>query len=103
MLINECEKTKEPTAHNQPTTNEQPTQGNKTCNSTLCTVAVAILISAFAASYILADNRLPLACTGIAESDRVVQDKIRLGMWGATVFFGILVIICWCCYVHKMR
>ena len=81
---------------------EKSTQGNKTCKRTLCkTVAVAILISVFAASYILADNRLPLACSGIAESDRVAQDKIRLSLWGATVFFGILVFICCCCY--KMR
>ena len=67
-------------------------------------VVIAILLTLFTASYmyILADNRRPLACSGTAEAD-LVQDIVRLVLWGVNVLLGILVFVCWCCYVWKRK
>jgi len=78
----------------------------KTKQSTQCTRSLAILIAflttAFAASYILADNMLPLACSGMAEADLYLQG-IRLVLWGVTVILGVLVLICWWIYAYSRR
>ena len=77
----------------------------KTKQSTQCTRSLAILIAflttAFAASYILADNMLPLACSGMAEADLYLQGIIRLVLWGVTVILGVLVLICWWIYAQS--
>ena len=65
-------------------------------------ICIAVLITAFAASCILADNRLPLACSGIAEAD-LAQDTVRLVLWSVNVLLGIIVFVWWCCYVRKRR
>ena len=75
-----------------------------TCTCT-CILAVsnAILITAFAACYILADTRLPLACSAeIAETDPIL-DIVRLVLWGATVIFGVAVFFCWWWYTHMYK
>ena len=75
--------------------------------TTRCThslaILIAFLITAFAASYILADNRLPLACSGIAETNLYPQGIIRLVLWGVTVMLGVLVFICWRTYAYFRR
>ena len=65
-------------------------------------IFIAFLITPFAASYILADNRLPLACSGMAEAD-LVQDIVRLVLWSVNVLLGIIVFASWCCYVQKRK
>ena len=45
-----------------------------------CGIIQGVLISLFAASYILADNRLPLACTCSAR-DISFRNKVWVGLW----------------------
>ena len=47
---------------------------------TICAIIPGVFISLFAASYILADNRLPLACTGSAK-DISSRSKVWVGLW----------------------
>ena len=60
-------------------------------------VVMGFLVFVFAASYILADNRLPLACTIINE---INQDIVRLILQGATFILGLVVLVCWCIYIY---
>ena len=81
----------------QKTNENTNTQENTTCRCTcFLAVVIGLLISAFAASYSMADNRLPLACSNITEVDQLA---VRLGLWGATALFGLVVFACWCCYI----
>ena len=70
---------------------ETAAEGSKICRCIRVTV-IAILIFAFAASFILADTRLPLACTGKAR-DRHTQDVISISLWGFTIVFGVLLAV----------
>ena len=76
------------------------------CTST-CTLGTfyAILLSVFAGLYILADNRLPLACSGVAKDDINVRGLIRLSMWVVAVFVagGVIVVWSWWQSVHDQR
>lgn len=60
--------------------------------STICAFIPGVFISLFAASFIMADNRLPLACTGSAKDDSY-QSKVRVALWGVAlvnlVVFGV--------------
>ena len=60
---------------------------------TICSIIPGVLISLFAASYILADNRLPLACTGSAE-DISFRNKVWVGLW-AFAFLNLAVFGVW--------
>ena len=88
---------------------KEETKQNTTAQrkSTRCTHGLAILIAflntAFAASYILADNRLPLACSTMAETNLYPQSIIRLVLWGVTIILGVLVLICWITYAYFRR
>ena len=85
--------------------NERNRTQMNTCTCTRrCSLAVliAILITAFAACYILADTRLPLACSGIAETGPIL-DIIRLVLWVVTIILGGLVIGCWWGYTHMYK
>ena len=79
-------------------TNENTNTQENTTRRCTCFLAVVIglSITAFAASYSMADNRLPLACFNITEA---VQLAVRLGLWGATIVFGLVVFVCWRCYI----
>ena len=82
----------------QKTNENTNTQENTTC---ICTcflaVVIGLLISAFAASYSMAYNRLPLACSNITEA---VQLAVRLGLWGATILCSFVVLVCWHYYIQ---
>ena len=56
----------------------------------------------FAGSYILADTRLPLACTVAAKNK---ENQIRLGLWVFNVSSAVVVIILWICWqcTHNKR
>ena len=59
----------------------------------LCAIIPGIFISLFAASYILADNRLPLACTGSAKNI-YVRNLVWVGLW-SFAFFNLAVFGVW--------
>ena len=80
--------------------NKRNAKAQRICSKWILPAVIAILLTSFTASYILADNRLPLACSGAAEAD-LVQDRIRLVLWGVNVLLGILVLVCW--YVWKRK
>ena len=63
---------------------ETAAEGSKTCRCIIHRIVIAILMFVFAASYILADTRLPLACTGIAR-DQYTQDRIRISLWSLAI------------------
>ena len=70
--------------------NNTTTEGSETCRC-IRVIFIAILLFLFAASFILADTRLPLACTGTAK-DQHTQDQIRISLWGFTVVIGGLLL-----------
>ena len=53
-------------------------------------VISGVLITVFVACYTLADNRIPIGCSG---NDIYVQDVARLCLWGGTVLTGGLVFL----------
>ena len=53
---------------------------SKQIRYTIWAIIPGVFISLFAASYILADNRLPLACTGFAK-DISPRKKVGVGLW----------------------
>lgn len=57
-----------------------------------------VFISLFAASYILADNRLPLACTGFAK-DISSRNKVWVGLWA----FAFVNLAVFCVYYMCKR
>ena len=65
-------------------------QKSKTCRY-IRVIFITILIFVFAASFILADSRLPLACTGIAR-DQHTQDIVRISLWSFTFITGGLLL-----------
>ena len=64
-------------------------------------IVYAFLLSVFAGLYILADTRLPLACTGVAKNDARTRHGIRIGLWVITLFVAAGVIIIWTCWQNK--
>ena len=80
--------------------NKRNATAQSICSKWILPAVIAILLTLFTASYILADNRLPLACSGAAEAD-LVQDRIRLVLWGVNVLLGIPVFVFW--YVWKRK
>ena len=80
------------------------TQGNtRSCCSRICTTTVlAFLISSFTALFILADSRLPLACSGLAETDFNL-DIVRLVLWFVDFIIGCTLFGCWKCRIYKKR
>ena len=79
----------------QKTKENAITQENTTCKRTcFLAVVIALSITAFAASYILADNRLPLACSNITEMNEL---GVRLGLWVVTALFVLVVLVCLSC------
>ena len=83
------------------------TQSGNTMNASTCTLGTfyAIFLSVFAGLYILADTRLPLACTGVAEDNTNSRGSIRLSMWVVAVFVAGGVIVVWSCWqtLHDQR
>lgn len=71
---------------------ETAAEGSQTCRRTIRVIFIAILTFVFAAGFILADTRLPLACTGIAR-DRYTQDKVRISLWSLTAVAGLLLLV----------
>ena len=79
----------------QKTKENAITQENTTYKHTcVLAVVIALSITAVAASYILADNRLPLACSNITEMNKL---GVRLGLWVATALFVLVVLVCLSC------
>ena len=75
----------------------------KECIKTSCTLGIlyATLLSVFAGLYILADTRLPLACTGVAEDNTRTRHVIKISLWGVTLPVAAGVIIIWTCWQNK--
>ena len=94
-------------APSENTTNADKTSAGNTsykqCIKTSCTSGnlYATLLSVFAGLYILADTRLPLACTGVAEDDTRTRHVIRISLWVITLFVAAWVIIIWTCWQNK--
>lgn len=65
-----------------------------------CTLAICV--SVFAGSYILAETRLPLACTVAAKNK---ENWIRFGLWFLNMSSAVVVIILWICWqcTHDKR
>ena len=89
------------------TTTQGSMSGNTTCScSRICiTIVLAFLITAFAALFILADIRLPLACSGIEETDFNL-DIVRLVLWLVDFITGCTLFGWWtwwycCIYIYK--
>ena len=89
---------------NTTTQGSMSTQGNtRSCCSRICTTTVlAFLISSFTALFILADSRLPLACSGLAETDFNL-DIVRLVLWLVDFIIGCTLFGCWKCRIYKKR
>ena len=89
---------------NTSTQGSMSTQGNtRSCCSRICTTTVlAFLISSFTALFILADSRLPLACSGLAETDFNL-DIVRLVLWFLDFIIGCTLFGCWKCRIYKKR
>ena len=64
-------------------------------------VVNALLVCLFMACYILADNRLPLGCTGSLMDDRLARDAVKVALLGLTSIISIysLIIFGVWCYV----
>ena len=66
----------------------------------------ALLICLFMACYILADNRLPLGCTGSLMDDRLAQDGLKFALLGLTSIISIystFVFGVWCIKRKKLQ
>jgi len=57
------------------------------------TVINAILICTFMALYILADNRLPLGCTGSVRDNRLVRDGLKVALLSISLIIAIYSVI----------
>ena len=85
----------------EETQGSMSTQDNTSC-STCTTIVLPFLISAFATLFILADTRLPLACSGIAETNPTL-DIIRLVLWLIAFIIGCTLFGWWYCCIYKKR
>ena len=66
----------------------------------------AVLICLFMACYILADNRLPLGCTGSLMNDRLARDRLKVALLVITSFisvYGMIVFGVWCRLRKKLQ
>ena len=74
----------------------------KECFDTTCSCIHSILIFICQASYLLADNMLPLACTGAAMMNANTLRIIQVSLWAPTLtiaLYGLIFTIGWkrCC------
>ena len=59
----------------------------------------ALVVCLFMACYILADNRLPLGCTGSLMEDRLARDVVKVILFTLTSFisiYSLIICISWC-------
>ena len=68
----------------------------------LCANIHSILVFVCLATYLLADNTLPLACTGSAAGSERINDEVRVALWIPAVAigcYGLVFTILWklCC------
>ena len=66
----------------------------------------AVLICLFMACYILADNRLPLGCTGSLMNDRLARDRLKVALLVITSsisVYGMIVFGIWCSIRKKLQ
>ena len=79
------------------------TQTNTCCCSHIWTMIVlSSLISGFAAHFILADTRLPFACSGITET-KATLDIIRLVPWLVAFIIACTLFECWYCCIYMLN
>lgn len=64
-------------------------EGSKSRWIRMWTVINAILICTFMAFYILADNRLPLGCTGSVRDNRLVRDGLKVSLLSISLIISI--------------
>ena len=74
----------------------------KQCFDSCCSNIHAILIFVCLATYLLADNMLPLSCTGSAVNNLNLQSQVRVGLWApalAIAFYALFFTTGWklCC------
>lgn len=74
----------------------------KRCFDSCCSNIHAILIFVCLAAYLLADNMLPLSCTGSARVNLILRSEVRIGLWApalAIAFYALFFTIGWklCC------
>ena len=61
----------------------------------------SVLVCVCLAGYLLADNMLPLACTGLLRNDAYYRDVVKLSLWAPTILIasvGLLVSVVCKCY-----
>lgn len=70
--------------------------------TTILMISISFFVSVFAGSYILAETRLPLACTVAAKNK---ENWIRFGLWFLNMSSAVVVIILWICWqsTHDKR
>ena len=94
---------KDEAQRNTATRGSLSTQRNTCCCSHIwTTIVLSSLVSGFAALLILADTRLPLACSGIAET-KATLDIIRLVLRLVAFIIACTLFGCWYCCIYKKR
>lgn len=64
----------------------------------------SILVFICLSTYLLADNRLPLSCTGAAVDNAILHSQVRIGLWvpALLIISYALVFSCgWVCFFRK--
>ena len=74
---------------------------NETCTDVTLANINSVLVCICLAGYLLADNMLPLACTGLLRNDPYYRDVVKLSLWAPTILIasiGLLVSFVCKCY-----
>lgn len=74
---------------------------DETCTDVTLANINSVLVCICLAGYLLADNMLPLACTGLLRNDPYYRDVVKLSLWAPTILIasiGFLVSFVCKCY-----
>lgn len=74
---------------------------DETCPDIILANINSVLVCVCLAGYLLADNMLPLACTGSLKNDAHYRDVVKLSLWAPTILIasvGLLVSFACKCY-----
>lgn len=74
---------------------------HETCTDIILANINSVLVCVCLAGYLLADNMLPLACTGSLRNDAYYRDIVKLSLWAPTILIasvGLLVSFACKCY-----
>ena len=79
---------------------------NTTAKEKIWVVINAFLICLFMACYILADNRLPLGCTGSLMDNRITRDRLKVSLLVITSsisMYSLVIFSVWCIIRKKLQ